>query len=991
MSAELLTIAEVALRLRISCDTVYRLASSGKLPGSKVGRAWRFDAAVIQNLVAAESEITAPQGTPQHGPLVSGGWLESIVANMADAVWTFDRNGNLAYLNQQARQLLQVGMTDSVQLTRADLNSQLTIFAADGKTRLPQDQWPCGRALRGETVAPTELLLVLRNGTRNWVRMRSSPVKAAAGNIVGCVSILQNLMKEKQREHQLRLTELTVMQSPDAVFWVRPDGGLDYVNDRACQSLGYSREELLGLSIPDFDPDITAARWPEVWAAQKGQKSFHLESRHRTKQGRVFPVEILATYVEYEGVEYAVSHVRDMSSRRRADAQLKESEARFQRAIAGSRDGIWDWDILSGTVWYSPQHIRQLGYEPEDVLPKHVDYWLECLHPDDKERIQAAIDQHLTGVAPYDVEFRMRLKSGEYRWFRVKGQAFWDDNGRAVRMTGTTTDVTDQRRVLEVLERQRRHKLMLIEHTPAAVAMFDRQMRYIAHSRQWVTDYGLDGESLIGRSHYEVFPDVPQRWIDIHNDSLKGQVRTCKQDCFLRADGSEVWLEWAIHPWTDDDGEIGGIVMFTNVITQRIITERALEKARLHAEAANLAKSEFLANMSHEIRTPLTAILGFAEILKAKQTEPEAIDVCKTIERNGEHLLELINDILDLSKVEAGRIDVRPEICTPALVVQDVIRSLRIRAEQKQLGLAIALSPQVPAVCLLDVRRVRQILINLIGNAIKFTPQGSVTIAVGLAGDQTTNWLEFGVQDTGIGIPAEKMPQLFVAFSQIDSSTTRTQTGTGLGLCISRRLARLCGGDLSVESVVGRGSLFTLRLPLVEAVVETPPPSPSTARKHGPCAPAPTANNGPVRILVADDSSDNRKLLGYIFRHAKLSATFVENGQELVDCLCTPGAVDRFDVVLVDMQMPVLDGYSAVQRLRARGCPLPLIALTANAMEGDQQKCLAAGCDDFLTKPIDRQRLIDAVQGWYGHRRSQSLPGHLSQSPALPLECSSAT
>ncbi|MDP1796302.1 MAG: ATP-binding protein [Planctomycetaceae bacterium] len=467
---------------------------------------------------------------------------------------------------------------------------------------------------------------------------------------------------------------------------------------------------------------------------------------------------------------------------------------------------------------------------------------------------------------------------------------------------------------------------------------------------------------------------MPQRWKDIHQDCLNGQIRECKQDCFSRADGSEVWLEWAIHPWTDDDGTIGGIVMFTNVITQRILTEKALEKARQDADAANIAKSEFLANMSHEIRTPLTAILGFTEHLRYKQTDTESIEICQTIERNGGHLMELINDILDLSKVEAGRIDVFPERCSPALLTCEIANTLQGRAEQKRLALVVDLAPNVPAECQLDIRRVRQILINLLGNAIKFTSRGSITLNVRATADNAGEWLEMAVQDTGMGIPSGKLACLFEAFSQIDSSTTRAQGGTGLGLCISRRLARLCGGEITVVSETDVGSTFTLRLPLIPvAPTTTAVPQPRTSLPEKSGLTDEIAAQQSARILVADDSPDNRRLLEFIFRRFGLTATFVENGQQLVDRLDQANAAADFDVVLVDMQMPVLDGYSAVKLLRERGCPLPLIALTANAMDGDRQKCLNAGCDDFATKPIDRQALLNTIASWAGYRRQAPL------------------
>lgn len=1008
MTADVLTLAEVAQRLRISHATVYRLAASGKLPGTKVGRAWRFDAATIEQLVATVGQAAdlsphlqreekrngrdLDENSPdiclsgdgckvsvQRNELISSGLIETIVGDLADAVLVIDKHCNLVYMNQLARQFLQLGSTETA--TQNDLRSKLEIYAADGATLLDDAQWPCARALRGETVCPTDYLFVTQEGTRYWMTVRSMPLRDANQNLVGCVCVLHNSMQDRQREQQWRLTDISVEHSPDAVFWVRPDGGLAYVNQRACQSLGYTKDELLQLSVSDFDPDVSREKWPRVWATLKQHQRIHLETRHRTKLGRIFPVEILSTYVEFEGVEYGVAHVRDISNRRRADVQLKESEARFQRAVAGSRDGIWDWDVLSGAVWFSPQYLALMGYKAQADVPKHVDCWIQCVHPDDKKRVMEAVDQHLAGVAPYDIEYRQQVQSGEYRWFRAKAQAFWDEDGCATRMTGTTSDITEQRHVLDVLEHQRRRMQMLIRYTPAAVAMFDREMRYISHSDQWLKDYGLEGQCLIGRTHYEVFPDVPQCWKEIHQECLNGKIRECAQDCFPRADGTEVWLEWAIHPWTNDEGEIGGIVMFTNVVTQRILTEKALEKARRDAESANLAKSEFLANMSHEIRTPLTAILGFAEHLRDRQSDAESIELCETIERNGGHLLELINDILDLSKVEAGCIDVLPEACNPGLLTREIANTLQGRADLKGLSLHVDLASDLPVVCQLDVRRYRQVLINLLGNAIKFTPHGSVTAEVRTATDEAGNWLEMTVKDTGIGVPQEKLSRLFEPFSQIDSSTTRAQGGTGLGLCISRRLARLCGGDISVISEANVGSAFTLRLPLIPVASSTTEvPQRSASRPTKISVTQDGVVQQPARILVAEDSADNRRLLDFLLKRAGHAPTFVENGQQLVDRLWDGQEESDFDIVLLDMQMPVLDGYSAARILRERGCSIPLIALTASAMDGDREKCLYAGCDDFVTKPINRSILEETLTAWSRQIRG-TRPHALGRTP----------
>ena len=379
------------------------------------------------------------------------------------------------------------------------------------------------------------------------------------------------------------------------------------------------------------------------------------------------------------------------------------------------------------------------------------------------------------------------------------------------------------------------------------------------------------------------------------------------------------------------------------------------------AETANRLKSEFIANTSHELRTPLTAILGYAEILSERvdSHDEEASAACETIVRNGEHLLQIINDILDFSKLDAGAGSVRREPTDPMLVVNDVIALMRVRAKEKGLALDFALSTRVPRQIDTDPVRLRQVLVNLIGNALKFTDSGGVEIELGYDSGARAGRMTFAVKDTGIGLTTAQQNRLFEPFAQADGSIERRHGGTGLGLAISRRYARMLDGDIDMQSAAGKGSTFTLwiSLPPQKDVELWLPDSPRMASMRGsqpqPCGP-PTLPGR--RILFAEDGADNRRLVSFMLKKAGAEVVTVENGQLAIDALS--GQRDAFDLVLMDMQMPVLDGVSATRQLREFGCQLPIVALTANAMAGDRERCLEAGCNDFLTKPIDRKLLL---------------------------------
>ena len=398
---------------------------------------------------------------------------------------------------------------------------------------------------------------------------------------------------------------------------------------------------------------------------------------------------------------------------------------------------------------------------------------------------------------------------------------------------------------------------------------------------------------------------------------------------------------------------------------------RELEDSRDAALAANRLKSEFLANMSHEIRTPMTAILGFTEeaLDEARRAclSEEITRALLTIRRNGEHLLEIINDILDLSKIEADRIAIERIRCSPSEILVDVAWLMRQRALEKRLKLEVELEAPVPETIQTDPTRLRQILLNLASNAIKFTQEGGVTLRARMADPSARGGgvMILEVVDTGIGLTDEQKRGIFEAFSQADSATTRKFGGTGLGLTISRRLARLLGGDIAVESEQGRGSAFRVSVATgsLEGVrmIET-----SRAARIAHERERPESDERiwelSGRVLVAEDGADNQRLLSLILTKSGLDVEVADNGRIAYEkAVSAAVAGEPFDVILMDMQMPELDGYRATTLLREAGYEGPIIALTAHAMSGDREKCIEVGCDDYASKPIHKARLLGMV------------------------------
>ncbi|MFP5271642.1 response regulator [Coleofasciculus sp.] len=497
---------------------------------------------------------------------------------------------------------------------------------------------------------------------------------------------------------------------------------------------------------------------------------------------------------------------------------------------------------------------------------------------------------------------------------------------------------------LNSLDRERRQLQQVIASAPMAMAMFDREMRYMAHSQKWLMVQGIEEQSIIGCSHYEVIPDIPEQWKQIYQRALKGQVITNPEDIWERSDGSIVYMRWAINPWYTPDGQVGGIVIAADPINELVeAREAALEAARF--------KSKFLANMSHEIRTPMNGVLGMVGLLLQTQLTPRQRDYAQTIRRSADHLLTIINDILDFSKLEAGEMELETIEFDLDGCIESVIDVLATQAEAKHLELATLVDRQVPRKLKGDPARLRQVLLNLTNNALKFTPQGEVVIHVTLEIATSKNaTLHFEVSDTGVGISPEGQEKLFQSFSQVDSSTTRQYGGTGLGLAICKQLVDLMGGEIGVKSKLGKGSTFWFTAKFDKQALSEPPSTPF-ALTH-------------LKLLVVSESRTTRQSVRYLVNTWGMGIDEANTAELSLDALRQAAAVNQpYDVVICDWQLPQVEDGSLIQTIRSDPglSQTKAVVMTPMNQRDQVEELLSVGAASYLLKPVRASRLFDSL------------------------------
>lgn len=775
----------------------------------------------------------------------------------------------------------------------------------------------------------------------------------------------EEALQESEQQHRLLVKHLHA-----GVVVHAPDTQIILANEQASALLGLSVDQMMGKTAIDpawrfLREDETVLPLEEypverVLATHQPVRDLVLGINRPTTDDRVWVLVDAFPESDTQGhLRQVVVTFIDLTGRKRADEALWETSMRLQESVRAANVGLWEWDLTTNRVHFSPEWKGQIGYEDAEI-GDGFEEWQSRVHPEDLTPTLKRVGDAIGGDSQqYQAEFRFRHKDGSYRWILAQCSVLRDEKGKAVRLLGSHIDITEQKQVTDAL----RESEVLLNASQSLARIGGWEWDLSSRRMSWTDEtYRI----------HELNPgDVPAgsdthiaRSLECYDESDRPAVLAAFRRCvekgepydsefpFTTFKGRRLWVRTSAQA-VMKDGQVERVTGLVMDITARKRAEAAREEALLRAEAALHAKSEFLAVMSHEFRSPLNGVLGFAGLLSDTSLNDEQRDFVQTISSSGEHLLSLVNDILDYASMEHGAMKILDEPLALAGLVDISRQTVTTIAAGKGIGLRSEIAPGVPEHILGDERRIRQILINLLNNAVKFTSKGSVVLRIAPAIDGMRRFLDFSVEDSGIGISPQTLGRLFQPFTQADSKLNRAYGGTGLGLSISKHLAEAMGGSISVTSTPGRGSKFTFRLPLK---LSPGTPTPLCPDIPG-VAPLPGAP-----VLVVDDLEESRTLVGKVLQQLGYEAEFAKNGNEAVKAFA-PG---KYSAILMDIAMPGMDGPDATRRIReieaATGSHVPIIALTANVLAGACEKCLAAGMDDFLGKPFTKSGLAAKLQ-----------------------------
>ena len=830
------------------------------------------------------------------------------------------------------------------------------------------------------SVTDLEVTVRRRDGSIVEGAVTGNFYRDAAGHVRGVEGVLRDMTARKRADRELAEAEARsrhlLEAAGDGIFGVDRRGHVTFMNPAAEQMLGWSAEELRGIRIHEAihyaredGSAYPATECPQQLAYTEGLECRVDDEVLWRQDGTCFPVEYLARPLLEDGeLKGAIVSFRDISERRAARLALEESHDRLDFVLRAAQVGAWEWEVAADHIVWDETTAGHYGLPPGGGEgPWSV--FDACIHPDDLGAVNAAADRAIEHDAPYEVEFRV-LRDGGVAYIAERGRVRRDEQGTVVALGGVTWDVSEQREAQEEL----RFTTFVVEHAADIVFWMTDvgEMRYA--NQMACRCLGYSPEEFTAMTIHDVDPGFPrERWPE-HIAELREAGSLTFESTHRRKDGTTLPVE--ITAMYVEFGDDAYDVAFCRDITERRAAEDALRRSKeltdaanreleraigranqlaVEAESANRAKSEFLANMSHEIRTPMNGVIGMTSLLLDTGLDAEQRDYAETVQNSAEALLTIINDILDFSKIEAGKFEMEVLDFDLRTTVEDTCDLPALQAQAKGLELTALVEPDVPAALRGDPGRLRQVLTNLLGNAVKFTEHGEISVSVGLV-EETADavTLRFAVRDTGIGISPEQAESLFEAFTQADASTTRRFGGTGLGLAISKRLVELMEGEIGVVSGPGEGSTFAFTARF--------------ARQDPSALVAVDVLDGDriagARVLAVDDNETNRKVIAGMLGSWGCRHDEVDSGEAaLAQLRAAHDDDDPYDVAVLDMMMPGMDGEELGRRIKEdpQSGGVQLVMMTSMGRRGDAGRLERLGFAAYLTKPVKQSQLFDCL------------------------------
>ena len=829
-----------------------------------------------------------------------------------------------------------------------------------------------------------ELIGYRKNGEKFWLKSKGYPVFDEKEGFAEYFSVIEDITSEKEKENQLLLLSRIAEDNVLSVVTTDTKSVITWANKSFCEMTGYEIEEIIGKKPSEIvhGPETNKVTLHYLKRQIASKKPFNAELINYRKDRSKFWVRvkgqpILNPQGEMTGF-FALQE--DITKEKEAEKQIREFEGRFRKALEQVGDNAWEHNFKTGKTYFS----NTSNLLPDFTTGEHVDNaaaWWSMVHPEDMHLLKANDKDYLSGIRDsHSIEYRLLTKEGQTRWVLDRGVVIERDEKRLpVRIAGTHTDITNRKQAEQsLLANEEKYRSIIANMNLGLLEVnMDEVIQYANNSFCEMSGYSLD--ELIGRKAAELFARGANTEIaETKNELRKDGISDAYEIGITNKRGEQKWWLISGAPRYDDhDNLVGSIGIHLDITAQKNL-ELELLDARESAEQSAAAKEIFLANMSHEIRTPMNAIIGMGRQLHRTSLNEQQHFYLGTINKAAEHLLVLINDILDISKIEAGKLNLEHIGFRPHDVIHHCIQVMEHKAEEKGLKLIKENSPSPATIFLGDPYRLTQILLNLLSNAIKFTDEGKVIISCLLQPEiDNRQLIILSVKDTGIGMDAEFLSNIFRKFTQAEQSTARKYGGTGLGMSISKQLTELMNGHIEVSSKKGEGTTITLTIPFTTG-------SEKDIRE----------TKGKVidssilwekKILLVEDNEMNRLVATTLLENYGVLIEEVHNGAEAVQALKTR----YYDLVLMDVQMPVLNGLDATKIIRQEiNQFVPIIALTANAIKGEAEKCLKAGMNDYIAKPFEEEELINAIARWLGNKPESFLSiqsSSMENSPAPAL------